>query len=85
MTNGALHIEPLYLLYLYLMPSWTVEDKKKLEKELSSILKVEKKGKKKKTTKTTTKKLKTTKKKAKVQKEAEWMFAVCYQQITCQQ
>ncbi|CAI8047133.1 hypothetical protein GBAR_LOCUS26039 [Geodia barretti] len=48
------------------------QDKKKLEKELSSIIKREKKGKstKKETKKKTTKKTK----KARVQKEAEWMF-----------
>ena len=57
-------------------PFWTVEDKKKLEKELNSIIKREKKGK---STKKETKKKTTTKtKKARVQKEAEWMFVVCH-------
>ena len=56
---------------------WNVEDKKQLEKNLSAILEQERKGKSKETkTKETKKKTRKETKKAKVQKEAEWIFEV---------
>ena len=63
--------------YHYKKNFWNVEDKKQLEKILSAILKQEKKGKSKETkTKETKKKTRKETKKAKVQKEAEWIFEV---------
>ena len=55
---------------------WNVQDKKQLEKNLSAILKQEKKGKSKETKTKETKKTRKETKKAKVQKEAEWNFEV---------
>ena len=76
---------PLQLVYImanfrnlndYKKKFWNVEDKKQLEKNLSAILKQEKKGKSKETkTKETKKKTRKETKKAKVQ-EAEWIFEV---------